>query len=125
MHNKLDNILKLKGKGYIDMKNKIISIIKKIDWANISAGTYTRYILMIIAIINLILNAFKCNPIKVSESEVYQVVSNILTCVLFIVNTWKNNSVTGSAIEADSYLYDLKKGVVNMDTEKESENDAG
>ena len=90
------------------MKNKIIQAIKSIDWANISPATYTRYILMIIAIINMLLNAFKINPIEVSENEVYQVVSNILTCVLFVINTWKNNSVTNSAINADKYMKDLK-----------------
>ena len=90
------------------MKNKIIQVIKSIDWANISPATYTRYILMIIAIINMLLNAFKINPIEVSENEVYQVVSNILTCVLFVINTWKNNSVTNSAINADQYMKDLK-----------------
>ena len=57
------------------MKNKIISIIKKVDWINISAGTYTRYILMVIAVINLILNAFKCNPIKVSEEDMKRFVN--------------------------------------------------
>ena len=90
------------------MKNKIIQAIKSIDWANISPATYTRYILMIIAIVNMLLNAFKINPIEVSENEVYQVVSNILTCVLFVINTWKNNSVTNSAISADQYMKDLK-----------------
>ena len=90
------------------MKNKIIQAIKSIDWANISPATYTRYVLMIIAIINMLLNAFKINPIEVSENEVYQVVSNILTCVLFVINTWKNNSVTNSAINADQYMKDLK-----------------
>ena len=90
------------------MKNKIIQAIKSIDWTNISPATYTRYILMIIAIINMLLNAFKINPIEVSENEVYQVVSNILTCVLFVINTWKNNSVTNSAINADQYMKDLK-----------------
>ena len=90
------------------MKNKIIQAIKSIDWANISPATYTRYILMIIAIINMLLNAFKINPIEVSENEEYQVVSNILTCVLFVINTWKNNSVTNSAINADQYMKDLK-----------------
>ena len=90
------------------MKNKIIKAIKSIEWANISPATYTRYILMIIAIINMLLNAFKINPIEVSENEVYQVVSNILTCVLFVINTWKNNSVTNSAINADQYMKDLK-----------------
>lgn len=90
------------------MKNKIIRAIKSIDWTNISPGTYTRYILMIIAIINMLLNALEINPIEVSENEVYQVVSNILTGVLLVINTWKNNSVTKSAINADQYMNDLK-----------------
>ena len=90
------------------MKNKIIQAIKSIDWANISPATYTRYILMIIAIINMLLNAFKINPIEVSENEVYQVVSNILTCVLCVGETWNNNPVTNSAITADQYMKDLK-----------------
>lgn len=99
------------------MTNKILSVIKKIDWQNISAGTYTRYILMIIAVINLILNAFKVNPIKVSETEVYQVVSNILTCAIFVINTWKNNSITTDAMKADEYLKELKNGDSSTDEE--------
>lgn len=87
---------------------KVMEFIKSIDWKNIDAKTYTRYILMIIAIINMILNAFGVNPIDASESEVYQVVSNLLTCILFVINTWKNNSVTDSAIAADQYMKDLK-----------------
>jgi len=94
------------------MKNKIIAILKSIDWKNISAATYTRYILMIIAIINLILTGVGANPIK--ASDVYKVVSDVLTCVIFIVNTWKNNSVTGNAIAADGYLKDLQR----VDTER-------
>ena len=96
------------------MKNKIIAILKSIDWKNISAATYTRYILMIIAIIDLILTGTGVNPIKASETEVYRVVSDVLTCVIFIVNTWKNNSVTGNAIAADGYLKDLQR----VDTER-------
>ena len=51
------------------MKNKIIAILKSIDWKNISAATYTRYILMIIAIINLILTGVGANPIKASDAD--------------------------------------------------------
>lgn len=90
------------------MKNKIIAILKSIDWKNISVATYTRYILMIIAIINMILTHFGLNPIKVSETEVYQTVTDVITCVIFVINTWKNNSVTTNAIAADGYLNDLK-----------------
>lgn len=91
------------------MKNKIIAILRSIDWKNISAATYTRYILMIIAIINLVLTSVGANPIKAAEGDVYKVVSDVLTCILFVVNTWKNNSVTGNAIAADGYLKDLQR----------------
>lgn len=90
------------------MKNKIVAILKSIDWKNISVATYVRYILMIIAIINMILTHFGLNPINVSETELYQAVSDIITCVIFVMNTWKNNSVTSNAIAADGYLKDLK-----------------
>lgn len=99
------------------MKNKIIAILKSIDWKNISVATYTRYILMIIAIINMILTHFGLNPIKVSETEVYQSVTDVITCVIFVINTWKNNSVTTNAIAADGYLNDLK--TVNKEKSKE------
>ena len=90
------------------MKNKIVAILKSIDWKNISVATYVRYILMIIAIINMILTHFGLNPINVSETELYQTVSDVITCVIFVMKTWKNSSVTTNAIAADGYLRDLK-----------------
>lgn len=95
--------------------SKFIETIKKVKWTEISAATYVRYILMIIAILNMLLTQFGVNPISVSEDTLYQVVSDILTAVIFVVNTWCNNSVTAEAIQADQYLNQLKSDSTTED----------
>lgn len=94
---------------------KILVILKNIDWAEVQPGTYVRYIMMIIAIINMILTRTGKNPISVSETQVYQFCTDALTVITFVVNTWLNNSLTKQAVAADSYLNDLK-------AEREEEN---
>lgn len=89
--------------------SKIKEILKSIDWMNIPASVYTRYILMIITILNMILIRLGVNPIPGSEESVYQTVSDILTAIVFIVNTWKNNSVTSGALAADEYMKQIKE----------------
>lgn len=88
--------------------SKITEIFKKINWKEIPVATYVRYILMVVTILNMILTRLGVNPIEVSEDELYQLVSDIITAVVFIVNTWYNNSVTPEAIAADKYMTDLK-----------------
>lgn len=90
--------------------SKIKSFLSRIEWSKISVATYVRYILMIITVINTILTRLGYNPISVSETTVYQTVSDIITVVTVIMNTWCNNSVTTEAIAADGYLNDLKSG---------------
>ena len=94
---------------------KIVEFFKKINWKEIPAATYARYILMIITIANMLLTRLGLNPINVSEDQVYQVVSDLLTAIVFIVNTWYNNSVTPEAIEADQYMKNLKSGESTTD----------
>lgn len=101
---------------------KVVEFFKKINWKDIPVATYVRYILMIISILNMILTRAGLNPITVSEDAVYQMVSDIITAVVFIVNTWYNNSVTPEAIEADKYMSNLKTG--NTDSETESTNES-
>ena len=84
------------------MRN-VLAILKSIDWKNISTATYVRYI----TIVNAVLTHFGLNPIPVSEDTVYEVVTDVLTILVMITNTWCNNSVTAPAIEADKYLTDL------------------
>ena len=67
---------------------KVIAFFKKINWKEIPVTTYVRYILMIITIANMLLTRLGLNPINVSEDQLYQVVSDVLTAVVFITNTW-------------------------------------
>lgn len=101
----------------------ILTTIKNIDWANISAATYVRYILMIIAALNSILNMFGCNPINVDENQLYDVISNILTVVILFVNTYKNNSITGPAIEGDKVMKQLKADAKNEISKEKTKTD--
>lgn len=87
---------------------KILMILRNINWDEVNPATYARYILMIVSLINMILTRTGKNPIPVSESQVYQFCTDALTTIVFIVNTWMNNSLTKQAVEADNYLEELK-----------------
>jgi SPP1 family holin len=103
---------------------KFVDFIKRIEWDKISVATYVRYILMIISVLNIILTRLGCNPIEVSETELYQTVSDIITVVVLIVNTWCNNSVTPEAIAADLVLLSSKSGDTTAATDsKETDTD--
>ena len=99
---------------------KVVEFFKKINWKDIPAATYVRYILMIITIVNMLLTRFGLNPINVSEDQLYQVVSDILTAAVFIANTWYNNSVTPEAIEADKFMKSLKSNTTDTVSADES-----
>jgi SPP1 family holin len=100
---------------------KAIDFIKRIEWDKISVATYVRYILMIISVINIIITRLGCNPIEVSETELYQTVSDIITVVVLIVNTWCNNSVSPEAIAADAAL--LASKCLNNDAATDTESE--
>lgn len=88
---------------------KFSEFLKRINWKEIPVATYVRYILMIIAILNVVLTRCGLNPISISETELYQTVSDILGVLILIANTWFNNSVTEEALAADAYKKDLVK----------------
>ena len=95
---------------------KFSEVIKSIDWAQITPATYVRYILMIVTVINALAARFGWTPISVDESELYQVVSDIITVVTVIINTWFNNSVTKEPIEADKARKENMNASKNQDT---------
>jgi SPP1 family holin len=96
-------------KKIMNFIKNLIATIKRIDWLNIDAKTYAAYIMMALTIINRLSITFGVNPISVSETDVYKYVSDILMALVFIRNTWKNNSVTDQAIKADEYLEYIKE----------------
>jgi len=75
----------------------------------VSKGTIVRTILLLIAIINMALQHFNIDIIKVDESEVASVVEYIIQIAIIVVGFWKNNSYTQKAIEADEFLKKLKE----------------
>lgn len=103
---------------------KFIRIFTNIDWSSISIGTYVRYILMALTIINTILTRFGITPLPVEEDQVYQVVSDVITIIILIVNTYKNNSTSPEAIKADAYLQNLKGNNVEYGSVLDDSEDA-
>ncbi len=68
---------------------------------NIDAGTLTRMIVLIIALINQALALTGFNPIPVDEEALYQFISMAFMGVASIWAWWKNNPVTTEAKWAD------------------------
>lgn len=75
----------------------------------ISKGTIIRTIMLIIVVVNMILQHFGIDIIKVSESEIASLVEILIELAVIVVTFWKNNSFTKEAIKADEFLKNLKE----------------
>lgn len=75
----------------------------------ISKGTIIRTIMLIIVVVNMILQHFGIDIIKVSESEIASLVEILIELAVIVVSFWKNNSFTKEAIRADEFLKNLKE----------------
>ena len=88
--------------------SKFIKIFTNIDWNEVEAGTIVRYICSVLVAINQLLTVFEKNPIPYSETAIYTVVSAILSIIVLIVNTYKNNPTSKEAIAANKAMKALK-----------------
>ena len=86
---------------------------------NISAGTITRTLFLVLALMNQVLAVFGKPLLNITEDEIGQAVSIIWTIVATIVAWWKNNSFTTVAIMADQFKIGVKNGIIS---EKSAEN---
>lgn len=75
----------------------------------IKTDTIVRTIVLIIALANQVLAIKGKEAFPVTEDEVYQIVSLILTISASIWAWWKNNSFTAAAIAGDNLKDRLKK----------------
>ena len=75
----------------------------------VKTDTIIRTIVLIIALINQTLAIFGKEAIPVTEDEVYQLVSLIITVGAAIWAWWKNNSFTHAAIEGDKVKDAIKR----------------
>lgn len=75
---------------------------------NVKADTIARTIVLFLALANQILAIFGKETFPITEDQVYQVVSLVVTIGASVWAWWKNNSFTKKAIEADKVLTQLK-----------------
>ena len=77
---------------------------------NVKIDTIVRTIVLIIALANQALAIAGKEVFPVTEDQVYQIVTLIVTVGASAWAWWKNNSFTKNAIEADKVLDQLKSG---------------
>ena len=85
-----------------------MNFLKRVDWLNVPTGTYVRYLLAILAAVNVILNAFGLKAIILDDSKVYDVVSAVIFILILFVNTYKDNPTSPEAIESNKFMKRLK-----------------
>lgn len=75
----------------------------------VKPDTIIRTIILIIALANQVLAIMGKQAIPVTEDEVYQLVTLLITIGAALWSWWKNNSFTLPAIKADEYLEKLRR----------------
>ena len=75
----------------------------------VKSDTIIRTIILILALANQVLAIMGKQAIPVTEDEVYQLVTLLITIGAALWSWWKNNSFTLPAIKADEYLAKLRK----------------
>ena len=74
---------------------------------------------MIVSFINLILTSCGINPIPVSESEVYNLLSFAVVIVSSAYNMWKNNNFTPAAKAGQKVIDAIKNGELTAEKVEE------
>lgn len=72
--------------------------------------TIIRTVILIVALINQGLTVAGMSLLPISDEQITEVLSLILTIGASLWAWWKNNSFTRDAINADKYLDVLKRG---------------
>ena len=75
----------------------------------IKTGTIARTIILILALINQVLSIMGKAVLPISDEQVEQIVSLLVTIVTSLIAWWKNNDFTEAAIEGSQLMHRLKK----------------
>lgn len=75
---------------------------------NITAGTFARTAVLLLALTNQMLSAMGKSPLPIESTTVEQLVTAGITTIAALVAWWKNNSFTKEAIAADKEYDRLK-----------------
>ena len=81
--------------------------------------TIARVVALGVVLLNMILSAFHINPIPCSQDEVYIIVSTLLTCLVAVFTTWKNNSITEGAKAGDKVMIAIKNSETTIEAVEE------
>lgn len=75
----------------------------------VKTETIIRTIVLILALINQVLAIYGKDKIPVTEDEIYQLITLVVTIGSALWAWWKNNSFTIPAIKADEYMEKLRQ----------------
>ena len=75
----------------------------------VKTETIIRTIVLILALANQVLAIYGKEKIPITEEEVYQLISLVVTIGSALWAWWKNNSFTLPALKADEYMEKLRK----------------
>lgn len=75
----------------------------------VKTETIIRTIVLILALINQVLAIYGKDKIPVTEDEIYQLITLVVTIGSALWAWWKNNSFTQPAIKADEYMEKLRQ----------------
>lgn len=75
----------------------------------VKTETIIRTIVLILALINQVLAIYGKDKIPVTEDEIYQLITLVVTIGSALWAWWKNNSFTQPAIKADEYMERLRQ----------------
>lgn len=79
----------------------------------IKTGTIVRTIILIVALVNQVLSIIGKPVLPITDEQIEQIVTLVITIAAALWNWWKNNSYTGPAIEGDQLMNRLKKNKEN------------
>lgn len=88
---------------------------------NIKTDTIIRTIVLLLALINQILVTTGHSVIPISDEQITEIITLIVTIGASLWAWWKNNSFTKSAIEADKYLDELRNKDISVQGDAEDE----
>lgn len=81
---------------------------------SVSKEVWIRLIILVLALVNQFLTTSGLNPIEVSETELYTVITGLVTVGAALWNAWKNNSLTIQAQQSDIIMKNLKEAAVKV-----------
>lgn len=89
--------------------------MKKINLKGVSVQTWTRTVVLLLALISQLLVMLGKKTEALDISKTTEVVSYIFTAIASVWSWWKNNSFTDKAQEMDTILHedDIEKGDVD------------